>query len=219
MKKLSFCITSYHKDIHELKRLMALLSQQTVAPYEIIVYCSGVKDLRTTSNITIAGIEVPIKVITDLSPQLQTVARNTCADLCTGDTVSFFDIDDIPHPQKIEAIQHYCTNYDFVVHSYKRDMSNFVLFDTQNIKVTDKIRNNPSPQSTNLQVIPERPITHGHLTVDKKIFKTLRYDENFYFTMPNGEKRCSGEDGRFCQQLITQGFKGIFLDEPLIIYT
>lgn len=219
MNTLSFCITSYYRDIHHLERLFKFLSQQTNAPNEILLYCSGVMGIQVHNNITICNKQIPIRTIIDRKPQLQTVARNKCADLASCDIVSFFDVDDIPHPQKIESILYHIKNYDFLVHSYKRDMSEFIYFDVENMTKTDQIRKNPNPKSTNLQVIPERPITHGHLTVRKNIFSRLRYDENFYFVNTFGQKVCSGEDGKFCQKLVDEGYTGIFLDEPLIIYT
>ena len=219
MKTLSFCITSYYRDINHIERLLKHLSEQTAAPDEILLYCSGIIGIHIQSSVTICNRRVPLRTIIDKTPQLQTVARNTCADMASCDILTFFDIDDIPHPQKIESILYHIKEYDFLVHSYKRDMLDFTRFDVEKIYTTDKIRKNPSPKSTNLQVIPEKAITHGHLTLKKSIFSELRYDENFYFIDSYGQKICSGEDGRFCQRLIDEGYSGIFLDEPLIIYT
>ena len=219
MNKLSFCITSYYKDIHYLQSLLDKLINQKCAPHEIIIYCSGVRGIDIPSSIVINNITVPMRTIIDQSPQLQTVARNICADAAHGNIVTFFDIDDIPHPQKIEATLKYIGDYDFLVHSYKKDKNEFDTIDVDNIKYNDKVRANPNPITTNLQVLPERPIHHGHLTVKKSLFSNIRYDENFYFTNSLGQKFCNGEDGKFCQDLVNSNYKGIFLDEPLIIYT
>ena len=219
MNRLSFCITSYYKDIHYLKSLLDKLVDQTSEPYEIIIYCSGIKGIDIDSSITINNVSVPMRTIIDQKPQLQTVARNICADAAKGDIVTFFDVDDIPHPQKIEATLKYIGDYDFLVHSYKKDRDNFQIIDIDSIKYNNNVRANPNPITTNLQVLPERPIHHGHLTVKKSLFSNIRYDEDFYFTNASGQKFCNGEDGKFCQDLVKNNYKGIFLDEPLIIYT
>ena len=219
MIKLSFCITSYYRDIHYVERVLNALSHQTAAPYEILIYCSGIKDIQISKDITINSKIIPIKTIIDNTPQLQTVARNTCAYHSKGDVVSFFDVDDIPHPQKIEIISAYINNYDFLVHSYKTDNNNFSKIDLQKIKYYTNLYIDKNPKSTNLKVVPDRPIHHGHISLKKNIFNTLTYDDDFYYTKPNGQKFCPGEDGRFCQSLINHNFKGIFIDEPLILYT
>ena len=196
-----------------------MLKHQTAAPTELIIYCSGIAGIKLEKSLTIKNISVPIKSIVDQSPQLQTVARNTCADHSGGDVITFFDVDDIPHPQKIEVTIKHIQEYDFLLHSYERQGFNFSSIDVENIKCTDNLNIDPNPSSTNIYATPDGHITHGHITVKKKVFNQLRYDEDFYHVNAFGQKFCSGEDGKFCQDLLKHNFKGIFLDQPLIIYT
>ena len=171
------------------------------------------------SSLTVNNVEVPIKAIVDKQPQLQTVARNVCSRQSKNDIIIFFDVDDIPHPQKIEVTLKYIEDYDFLIHSYSKQICNFQKIDMLNINYTDNLKIDPNPISTNIYATPNGHITHGHLTVKKHVFDKLEYDENFYYVNALGQKFCSGEDGKFCQDLIKNNFKGIFLDEPLIIYT
>ncbi len=219
MKTVSFCITSCYKDIHHLQKLLEEIKKQTIAPNDIIIYCSGIPGIQIQSSLMVNNTEVSIKTIVDKQPQLQTVARNVCARQSKNDIIIFFDVDDIPHPQKIEATMKYIEDYDFLMHSYTQHICNFENIDILNIKHTDDLNIDPNPASTNIYATPDGHITHGHLTVKKHVFDKLEYDENFYHVNSFGQKFCSGEDGKFCQDLIKNNFKGIFLDEPLIIYT
>lgn len=221
MKNISLCITAYDKDIHLLSNLLLHLTMQTVAPTEILIYCSGVKNINTVDNIKIQNSIVPIIPIISNTRQLQSKARNVCSDYANTDLLIFFDIDDIPHPQKIEAIKAHILNYDFLVHSYKKqlDTKYFDLFNVHSIATCDNLYIDPNPNSTNIESNIKHPISHGHLAIKKHIFSNITYDENFYYYNSKGEKFCSGEDGKFCQDLIRNGYKGIFLDFPLIIYT
>ena len=221
MSSISLCITSYYKDILYLERLWPYIESQTLCPGEIILYCSGIKYLNTPTTITINKQTIKIKTITDPQQQLQTVARNACADEAKYDTIIFFDIDDIPHPQKLEATSYHIENYDFLVHSFTKHVSKheILLADIPNIKTTTNLYIDPNPKSTNIESDIKRPITHGHLAIKKHVLEKVRFDTHFYYTDNNGNKFCSGEDGRFCQDLVRNGYKGIFLDFPLIIYT
>lgn len=220
MNQISLCITSYYKDIIYLDRLWPYLESQTICPAEIILYCSGIKSINIPS-ITINKQLIQIKTIIDYEPQLQTVARNVCADHANCDTIIFFDIDDIPHPQKLEATSYHINNYDFLVHSFTKSIikHEMLLADIPNIKTTTNLYIDPNPRSTNIESDIKRPITHGHLAIKKHVLEKVRFDTNLYYVDYNGNKFCSGEDGRFCQDLVRNGYKGIFLDFPLIIYT
>ena len=120
--KLSFCITCYDGDYILLERLLLALQKQTVAPDELIVYSSGFDDeiFLKTEHIKIAGKNIEIKYINSLERTIQSIARNICASFASGNIIIFFDVDDIPHFQKIEITKNLFNQHDpdFIVHSY-----------------------------------------------------------------------------------------------------
>lgn len=205
---ISFCITSYYKDIHFLDSLLDYISQQTICPFEIIVYVSGIEDIKIPNNILIANQIVPIYKVLSTKKTIQSIARNTCSSIASGDTIIFFDIDDIPHPQKVEATVYHIKNYDFLVHSYSLSFNGFENINIYNMDSDSnlEIDNN----STNIKC-GDKNIHHAHIAVKKEVFKKIRFDEN--------QKFYRKEDGKFCQDLLNYGFKGIHINYPLVVYT
>jgi glycosyltransferase involved in cell wall biosynthesis len=172
MSAVSLCITSYDKDIHLLSNLLRYLTLQTVAPEEIIIYCSGINNININQYINIQNIKVPIVTVINKSRQLQSTARNTCANYANQELLTYCDVDDIPHPQKIETIKAHMLDYDFLVHSYKKqlDTKYFDLFNVHSIATCDNLYIDPNPNSTNIESNIKQPICHGHLTIKKQIF-------------------------------------------------
>jgi len=210
MLKISLCITCCNKDVNLLDSLLNEFEKQTFAPFEIIIYCSGVKDIDIKDKISIANNDVNIFSIISKKLTIQSIARNICASVSSGDVLIFFDVDDIPHKQKIEV-----TNYvlnkddiDFLLHSYSIDNVSSNEINLENIKF--KYNLTLDCNSTNI-ICDSLPIHHSHIAVKKSIFKKIKFDE----TGSSYRK----EDGIFCQKLIEYNYKGVYIPEKLIFYT
>jgi glycosyltransferase involved in cell wall biosynthesis len=199
---ISFCITSYSRDIHLFDRLTGPLLNQSEMPYEIILFCSEVADNSISSKIP------DIKIITRPNRVMQSVARNICSEISSGDVLIFFDVDDIPHLQKIEITNFIFNehNPDFFLHSYSNSLSNNYINKKSLDLRTDLVIDN---NSTNLHCAGF-PIHHAHIAVKRDVFKKVRFNES-----PEAYRR---EDGIFCQHLVRNNFKGIFSPEKLIQY-
>lgn len=208
---ISLCITSYYKDVKLLDNLLNLFTLQTMTPYEIIVYCSGLDGMRLSPYLTIKNTSVPIFSVVSYKRTIQSIARNICASVATGDIIIFFDVDDYPHNQKIEITRYIFEKYDpdFMVHNYANKSDNL----SRHINHKDLIVENRlsiDPNSTNI-CCGDYDMHHAHIAVKKQVFDTIKYNENTEYYRK--------EDGKFCQDLLLNNFNGIFVDAPLVVYT
>ena len=103
---ISFCIICYDKDVHFLPRILQELQKQTVSPDEIVVLASGIKDKKQLNDMRL-DICSSVKIHTLEDRALPNKARNAVASLAEGDVICLSDVDDIPHPQKIELVKKY----------------------------------------------------------------------------------------------------------------
>lgn len=208
--KLSLCITAYDGDFHLLDRLLLEFQKQTAAPFEVIVFCSGLDKENEESTIEIAKTKVPIRKFFLAERKMQSFARNFCADKSLGDWVMFFDVDDFPHPRKIQITEHVLADFvqDFVVHSYQNHGVFYMEKDFQIYHWLEK-----APNSTNIfcGAKKDAAIHHAHITVRRECFRAVKFNESKEFYR--------SEDGKFCQDLLDAGFQGAYVDLPLIFYT
>lgn len=209
---LSLCITFYDLDFHLLDDLLNLLKEQTLAPDEIILSSSGLSDelLKNYKTLNINNVDVSIASVNSEKRHLPGAARNLGALNSTSDYVMFLDVDDIPHPEKIKLTMEYIEGFDFLLHNYFPNCD-YNSFNYSNISVCTNL--SCEPECTNLiAIIPPSPkklaIAHGPITVKRSIFNSIKQSESLN----------RGEDGRFCQNLVNYGYKGIFLHLPLINY-
>lgn len=208
---ISICITSYYRDIFFINRLLKELAIQTLEPYEIILYCSGLKNLiNIPTDIIINNKSVPIYCIHSYKQTIQSIARNICSSVASGDIIIFFDIDDIPHFQKIEITNYVFShnNIEFFLHNYGKSKSDFRIVDIDNMTLVSDL--SVDNNSTNVNCM-NYPIHHAHIAVRKKIFNNIRFNEDILAYRK--------EDGLFCQSLLNQKYKGIYTTEKLVVYT
>lgn len=205
--KISLCITCYDKDHKYLYELLPLFEQQTVLPDETLVICSGAQHLDIQTSLPIFNIVYSHK------RKNAAWARNHGAKYAIFDYIMFFDVDDIPHHQKIEVTKNFIKDNDFLLHSFierKDRQSQKQLPIQQNQLITSNSFTLPTKKHlTNIEC-ENYNIHHAHLTVKTDIVRKIGFDES----------RCKArkEDSLFCQELIKQQYKGIFIDYPLVEY-
>lgn len=210
---ISFCITSFDKDCRLISNLLDMLAFQTVPPDEIIIYVSGVSGLNLPTQLIIANKLVPIYTIYSFKRTIQAIARNICSKIASRDILIFFDVDDEPHPQKIEITKSIFNQHttDFVLHNYIsshiRNSPTFSSIDPQLISLRDDLTQDTT--NTNL-ICGGMPIHHAHIAVKKTVFQTISFNENFFYYRK--------EDGKFCQDLLTHNYKGVYCSEVLVRY-
>ena len=225
---LSFCITCYSGDINLLDSLIDWMPNQTSAPDEILISCSGLPEAfqYKFDHIYIQNKKVPIITINSPKVHNQACARNAGAFSSSCEYIMFFDIDDIPHPQKIEVTKKYINGYDFLVHSFfeipkKSLRENFKNINFRNYKISsinycDNLDLNRS--CSNISVMCKKytnpdgsGLHHAHAT-----FKTSIFDNIQFNTKPQFHRF---EDGIFLQQVIINKYSGIHLNASLIAYS
>lgn len=209
--KISLCITCCHKDINLLDNLLQIFRQQTSSPFEIIIYSSGILNISLPSKIVVANTEVPLFSINSTKLTMQSIARNVCSSVASGDILMFFDVDDFPHCQKIEITKHVFQkhNCDFFVHSY----SNKIPLDLNKKINIDSIvlKNNLTIAANNINIECENfDLHHAHISVKKKVFDNVRFNENILaYRM---------EDSLFCKNLLESKYNGLYTPEKLVQY-
>lgn len=209
MNKVSFCIICYDGDVYLLPRILSELSKQTVTPDELLVLVSGVPD-ENHLNIEVKNTQAKIHFFKDR--MLPNKARNTIADIATGDVICLSDVDDIPHHQKIELVKKIFQNkeVDALVHNYIMSYGDFSDIENINnaVENIEKIIEDDGSRSTNILAPSRKGIHHAHITARKDVYKDVKGPEDMKF----------GEDGMFCRAILNSKYNMYYTDQKLIIY-
>ena len=230
---ISLCITCYNGDYHLLPSLLAEFAKQTVAPDEIIISSSGMKshELIKVNSLPIADTKVPIIHNNSEERIMQSMARNSGAKRSTKDVVIFFDIDDIPHPQKIEVTRYLFSGdhlYAFI-HGFTHDGdetpgTDFGSSEEESKKAHDsferveRLEDIPfcrviAKHPLNTNIITEEGvgnIHHSHIAVRREIFDQVQFNESTDFYRR--------EDGKFCQDIVDTTLPFIYSKLKLVYY-
>ena len=178
--KSTLCITCWTKDVHLVDRCIKSFDTQTRKPDEIIVIGNGLKEIPTNYD---------VKTFCCEEPQSVSWSRNKAAEIASGDIIIYFDVDDLPHDQKIELIMQAFESdqeVDAVVHAFTYNKP--YMFSYPNLKmskVTKFIKDHVTDERDKFSV------SHGHISLKKEILQEVKYDES---------KRW-GEDADFCRRL------------------
>jgi glycosyltransferase involved in cell wall biosynthesis len=202
MKTLSVCITCYDQDYYLLDNLLNVFSKQTEKPNKIIISSSGLNEIKLMNY----GFEIIL--INSPTRHNQAVARNKAIKLCDTDLLMFFDVDDIPHPQKIKITKKIFQNnsLDALVHNYNLNLD--VFEDINSIPEIIDVKEK-NPHNTNV-MYGNYPIHHAHITISKNIISSLKFKEDSTFYRK--------EDGKFCQDIIDFNFKLKYVNLKLVNY-
>lgn len=209
---LTVCITCCNKDLKFLPLLLEKFKLQTEAPEYFIVSSSGLneQDIKNMpSSINIQNKDIAIKHINyDQKNMYAGYARNQGTWICDTDYIMMFDVDDIPHPRKIEftyqAIKE--SNFDLFVHNYFNGWGDD--FNFPEIKNLGNLEQILEKENGNTNLKATGWIHHGHVTVRRSVFNKVQYNEE----MPRGQ------DGDFCQRVLDNKFNVIYSPHKLLFY-
>ena len=209
---ISLCITSYNKDYSLVYGLLEEFQKQVSPPSEIIFYCSGITNVEMPKFLSIRSYTIPIHTIYSSKRTNQATARNICAKIADSDYVMFFDVDDIPHPMKINITTDVLnkTQADFMLHNYHEINESSNLFEEIPSNIDLYPLNEIDKNSTNV-VCGDHYIHHAHIAVKRSIFGKINFNESMEYYRK--------EDGKFCQDLITNGYSGVYCPIKLVNYT
>lgn len=205
--KISLCITCWHKDVHFLPQVLEYLKQQTFKPYEIIVIGNNIE------NLYIPDEDIKSFFVRERKPV--SWSRNMGAKLSTGDIVIFFDVDDIPHPQKLEITNHVFenTDADCFVHGFTECQDTTELYLDYSV---DRIVELSSEGYLKIPNGNNTDIHHGHLAVKRDVIINNPYNEFLGFYELGFQ--FWGEDTSICRTLFSLGYKFYYGKQKLVNY-
>jgi len=191
MPTLGVAIPCYHGHINILKNLLDSIEKQTRKPDMVVVSCSSSNDTPYTQD----QYSFPLKIITNPNKMNTAQNRNIAASILDTDIISFIDADDQMHFQRLEIIEKVFEN-DIVmlIHSF------ITGFDKPDIKYDNivfdinKLGIDPCGWMICHLDNPQNNIHNGHVSIHKKIFNLIKYNES--------PEWCAKEDSLFNSEII-----------------
>lgn len=102
----SVAVPCYYKHFKYLPSLLTSLTKQTCLPEEVVISLSQVEYLTSEEIDTLEAGPWPfrVEIIRRAGVFMEGSNRTTAARHCSSDIILCVDADDIPHPQRIEAV-------------------------------------------------------------------------------------------------------------------
>lgn len=221
---ISVCITCWRGDVHLAPRCLEFFQRQTRLPDEIVVSANGIPPWRRRGYLDEFKelVSCDVKLVSTWKRLTPAGARNMGFPACRGDIIVFFDVDDLPHPEKIRFTEFIFTRHDLdlLAHDYllKQPLAVFdnqPEVDCETVPVTSDVIVDPDPRSTN--VLPLKPDASGHydmhqahVAVKRSVLDRIRFNESQTFFRR--------EDGKFCQDALKAGYKLLYANCKLVNY-
>jgi hypothetical protein len=151
----------------------------------------------------------PLEIITRIDVRNQAENRNQGSACMDTEFVSYFDADDVMHPQRIETICKYIRNADILLHSFKIDNTLFNVIQRP-IVYADLLMRGP----TGCVVFKpdwNKHIHHSQSTIRRNMFELVKFNEDANITRR--------EDSLFCGDIVNlPGVRNIYIEETLSWY-
>lgn len=197
--KFSLCITCWSQDVHMLNDTIYAFENQTELPDEIVVVGNDLTEINVS--------DPSIQTFCEPSRRSPSFNRNKGAEMSSGDVIIYHDVDDIPHPQKIELIKRAFIDHDVdaFVHGFLEDeMYIFRYIDLQIERIT-KLKQDKYLHS---DICVDGDLHHGHLSIKRDLVNQFKYNEDMYF----------GEDADFIKRIFLEGYHVAYGNHKLINY-
>ena len=204
---IGIVIPCYKPHIGKLVRLLESIDAQTLSPDAVVVSCSS----ATLADFpTLRTYKFPITFITHSGRLNAAQNRNCAAKLLNTEFVSFFDADDIMHPQRIEAIlTAFSIGAQIVLHNYNDSPdARFEHIDGFDVEY-DTIARADSGCTVHKHDTRIK-IHHSQASVVSHILNRIKFDEDTAV-----ERR---EDSLFCGNVVAAGYKTGYISNPLSNY-
>lgn len=215
MLTLGVAIPCYRPHVPALIHLLLSLNQQTRKPDQVAISCSSSSPAET-KLISEVKCDFPITLLITSEKQNAAKNRNLAMAALDTDIITFFDADDVMHPQRLDILLQMFNLYscDLLLHScIINDTEKFKEIDIKNMpRFINELCRAPTGCATFKQH-HRGLITHGHVTVSRKFMQQyqLQYRE---------DKKHEGynEDSIFCGDALLLGPNNIFLPDKLSRY-
>lgn len=234
--KISVVIPCIPKHIYLLKNILQSLLENTVKPYEVIIYMNLFNKLKEQIKEieNIFSKVLNLVIINNKGKKYAGPSRQKGSEKVSGDIIVYLDADDLVHPQLIEIVDYFFSNYDIMHLNYTfipfdRKFKNYNLdkieitnSDTINKFIDDAFIHN----KFNGIIIPDRkwqydvpkiwygskfigkPVPNGTTVIKKEVLDKV--------TWPNIK---GGEDLVFCWNVAKEFRKSIIIHAALLKYS
>lgn len=183
---IGVAIPCFIKHINLLKRVLDSIENQTRKPDQVIVSCSeaGAADIPYRQS----DYSYPLKIITHPEIKSGSENRNIAASGLTTDIISFFDADDVMHPQRIECIEACFTLQAealAMVHEYQLGSDTilpyyyeFTNFKNNVFTIEYSVKAGQNLYGSLVQIDKSiKGIHMGHVSIRREVFNNVKFNE------------------------------------------
>lgn len=199
-ESVSVIIPCHSKHVYLLSEVLEHVACQTKIPDEVIISISDFIHVDQELLVKLYEREYPFEVKFIYHDKIKYAGenRNSGCELAKGDILIMQDADDLPYPQRIEAIV-YAFNKTNAVHlfhgyTWKMEENRFDIESLQIIKIT---------KWNQLNTL----ITNGNIAIRKNVFKQLKWSN-----------QSKGEDVEYNKRVIAKFGNSIVLKANLLVY-
>lgn len=183
MKTVGVAIPCYKGHISKIQNVLDSIESQTVKPEMVIISCSS----SVPSDIPrLPMYSFYYQIITTPDRHNTAQNRNKAAKLLNTDLITFIDVDDVMHPQRIEILKS-IENADMIVHKFSNTDS--FVFEKYELPVDTSSIDKPQ-------------FVNAHTTVSSRVFKDIQFNESSEFEL--------NADSDFCERVL-QKYKTVFV--------
>ena len=214
--QIGVAIPCYAGHMSKLSLLLDSIENQTVLPNKVVVSCSSTEEFKINKKYSF-----PLFVILSLDKKNAAENRNIASAqlLSDMDYITFFDADDIMHPQRIEVLCKVINENqsDIVLHNFYYDTE---LSKPEDLPKIDnvEIRNNMlipawSGCVTHIHGYNDSidRIHHSQVTIKKELFYKVQF--------PEDKELHRREDSVFCNRILhLEGIKNTYIVNKLSYY-
>ena len=192
--KLGVAVPCYPGHIPHVLTLLDSIETQTSKPDKVVVSCSS-----TTEKFIKKPYSFPLEIL--LIPDVRNAAQNrnlAGSRLTDMDYITYFDADDVMHPQRIEILRRIfqLTDCDIILHDYSMEQ-NFSLLNLDTILYrVNSLVQAPSGCITHKDVqyfYKKEQIHHSQSSIKASLLTRVQYPEEKEF--------CNKEDCVFCYRI------------------
>jgi glycosyltransferase involved in cell wall biosynthesis len=185
--RIGVAIPCYKPHLPLLERCLDSIEAQTRKPDEVVVVCSSADD----KDVPTYSYSFPLRILTRPDRHNAAENRNYAARQMTSEMISFFDADDVMHPQRLEAIEG-CGLQHIILHSFLDPHESFESYSR-----IYRIRNTLRQYKTGCACLGmdwAARIHHAHVTIHASVLSQT--------TFPEDKELERREDAIFCGSVL-----------------
>jgi glycosyltransferase involved in cell wall biosynthesis len=178
---IGVAIPCYKGHIDSLHHLLDSIEHQTRLPDRVVISCSSCEPSDIPSSYYEYSYPVEIYTHSDVKNAAQN--RNIALSYLTTDIVSFFDADDIMHPQRLQVVER-CFEISSMMlfaHSYETKSVDFVYYDMFPFDI-NKLFVCSFRSVQHIDYLHQPVIHNGQYSVRRTVLEKVRFrEEKEYF--------------------------------------